>query len=165
MKKQLFACSVAIAVILMGLFIFSVGNSKVEAGPALPTPPPTKTEGPPIIVKATYTLLDQPLTSEQAVARAFKLDSKLAIWDDPWSPESLKTDPDRISVEWHSDRTYSGNEYGSDAEVGPLWVITIKGSVHLPAEDPPDKKHDGLTYRIAQNTGNFLGYGAGAWVK
>lgn len=163
--NRLFPVALALTVIL-GISAFSLASDQnVRAGPAGPTPAPTRTPGAPVEQESVYVPLAHPLTQEEAVARAFELDRYLAVWQEPWNPTTLTAQPERISVEWHADRSYEGDEYGHGVEQGPVWVISIKGPVQLRQEPADGMYHDGLSYRISQLTGNLFGYRAGPWVK
>lgn len=165
MKKSLFAVGITIATLTAIFFLIPREYNSVRADQAAATPAPTATKGPPVTADSEYTLLDKPLEKEQAIARTLEIDKQFAAWKDPWSLETSQNEPDRIMVEWYSDRTYDGGEYGPGAELGPVWVITIKGAVRLLEENEPDNYHDGLTYRVAQNSGHLLSYSAGPWIK
>lgn len=144
---------------------WSAEKADVRAGPAAPTRAPTATPGPPPPpAVSVFPTLERPLTMEEAIARAFEVDQHTASWKEPWWPATLAEEPTRLDAQWYPDRTYDGSTYPGDAERGPVWVITIRGSVHL-TEDRPNKFHDGITYVIAQRTGNILSLSAGPWVN
>lgn len=163
---QLIALVTAIALVVALLILLPNDAQELRAQRAAPTAAPTETEGPPsALPTASLKLLSQPLTEEQAVARAAEVDQLLVLWSEPWSLETLQTQPDRISIEWHSDRDYMGDKYGPGAQRGPVWVITIKGPVRFASDKPETPYRDGITYTIAQNTGDYLGYITGPFVK
>lgn len=151
---------------LVGFAVFLMKNSEaVRAGRPVPTPAPTQTKGPPVEAKSVVVSLAKPLTREQAFDRVLEYDRRIAVWKKTWSQETLRIEPNRIQIQWYADRTYDGSEFGPSAERGPLWVITIRGPVHLIYDDPPNVYHDGISYEIAEQTGNILGFTTGAWVK
>lgn len=166
MKKIQLAGLVAANVLLIALLIFLPNTLQTtRAQRTAPTPAPPPTAGPPPPIEHSWPVLDQPLTQDQAVLRALEFDKVFAIWQEPWSRETFQNQPDRISIKWHSDRSYDGNEYGPLAEMGPVWVITIKGAVKFTDEGPERPYHDGLTYTIGQNSGSILGNTAGPFLK
>ncbi len=91
-----------------------------------------------------------------------EIDSRVAVWGKPWSLDTPRLEPGRISIKWYPDRSFDGSQYSPDEfETGPVWAVTIKGNVklHLPGARYPE--YDGVTYEIAQKTGNFLGWRTG----
>jgi hypothetical protein len=163
---QLITIVAAIAVVIALLILLPNDAQLLRAQRAVPTAAPTPTEGPPPPLPTAFLqLLSRPLTEEQAVARAAEVDEILVLWAEPWSLETLQTQPDRISIEWHSDRGYDGDEYGPGAQMGPVWVITIKGQFRFVSDKPGTPYRDGITYTIAQNTGSYLGYLTGPFVE
>lgn len=157
--------SIALVIAILVLVIPNTGQI-LRAQGAAPTLAPAPTAGPPPpLPTAFWPVLDQPLTKEQAVVRALEIDEHFALWQDPWSQDTFSSQPDRITIEWHSNRDYDGDKYGPGAEMGPVWVITIKGPVKLRMAHPEEGQHDGLVYTIAQNSGSLLRWSAGPYVK
>lgn len=148
-----------------GVFILLAQNSTVRAGRPAPTPAPTITEGPPPIVDSSSPLLKHPLSQEDAVIKAFKYDQRIARWENSWSLESLRSEPERISIEWHKDRSYDGSEVGEGVANGPIWVVTIKGPVRLPSWDPTNRVHDGMSYQVSQGTGEIWRFLSGPTIS
>jgi hypothetical protein len=148
------------------LVLASNANQSTRAQRGAPTSAPPPTAGPPPTpLQPVWPVLDKPLTQEQAVIRALEIDEHFAIWQEPWSQETFQNQPDRITIEWHSDRSHIGNEYGPEAQMGPVWVISIKGPVKLIGERLEESYHDGLAYTIAQNSWSLLRWSAGPYVK
>ena len=163
---QLIAIVAASALVIALLILLPNDAQLLRAQRAVPTAAPTETEGPPsALPTASLNLLSQPLTKEQAVARVAEFDRELVLWSEPWSLQTLQTQPDRISIEWHSDRGYDGDEFGPGAQMGPVWVITIKGPFRFASDKPETPYRNGITYTIAQNTGDYLGYTTGPFVE
>lgn len=152
------------AILLAGLFlIFFLPGTKEAVGQlAAPqaTLAPTATAGAPAAEQPeVYPTLAQPLdTEDQALQRALYWDSKVASRDQVLSATLLRSQPGRVTIEWYADRDYDGSDYGPGAERGPIWVVTINGSVRV---DFPGSRGDvavgSVTYVIAQRTGDLLG--------
>ncbi len=165
-----------VPVILIFVAILTVfvvfGNQDVVAGTfsqmSPPTPAPTRTPGPPPrITPISIPTLTQPLnTEEQVLKRALEIDAGAVAWSQPWSLDTPRLEPGRISIKGYPDRSFEGNQYSSPwLESGPVWVVTIKGNVrlNLPGGLGPviNTTYDGVTYIIAQKTGSFLGWRSG----
>lgn len=133
-------------------------DSAARAGEPVPTPAPKKTEGPPPKVEPNSPMLERPLTREDAIRKAFEYDQRIAVWKNAWSLESLDSEPNRVSVDWHKDRSYDGSEYGEGAANGPVWVVKITGMVRVPSWDRTNNDYDGITYQISEETGEVWGF-------
>jgi len=163
------------AFLMVGVLLFLTLSSIRSAGVTqprrtVPTAAPTPTAGvrPTHVVSLTSSDLLATKTSttpEQAVQRAFQFDPAMADWDEPWSPATLTLEPSRITVElFPSVAAEDGSVYGPgvEAEIGPVWRITIHGSVqiHFPftidTRDASTTRYDGMTYVIAQRTGELI---------
>jgi hypothetical protein len=149
-------------VALMLLFVVFV-SERNEAGAHSGPPPPTAAPPPTPGARApepqsVYTTLAQPLDSEdQVLQRALDWDSKWARRDRPLSVDTLKSEPERVEIKWYADRTFNGSEFGPGAELGPVWVVTIIGPVHIHTIGVQgDPVSASVTYTIAQRTGNLL---------
>lgn len=138
--------------------------------PAPPTvaPPPTPGSPVPITPKPIPTLAE-PLTEEGALKKALDVDSRTARWRaKPWSLDTLRLEPGRVTVEWYSDRSYDNPSNPPDPETGPVWVVTIRGDVQLfLIGRGVDSRmiHESVTYILAQKTGLLLGMRAGPPAK
>ncbi len=162
--RYLFAISVALGVAVLAVS-FITNNENVAAFTFAqmppPTPAPTRTPGPPVrTTPEPIPTLAQPLTEEQALREALEIDSQVAIWrSKPWSIDTPRLEPGRVTTKLYSDRSYDGTSYGPDAENGPVWVVTINGEVRLllPGEYDHRVIHDGVTYEISQKTGHWWG--------
>jgi hypothetical protein len=155
--------------LLLSLLIMSIAvmvlpalGETVRAGinGVRPTPAPSPTPGLAVSnIDQTYPELTQPLQTKEQVLeflqQTFSQSAGSPIWDHPWTPSSLQTEPGRITVEWHADRSYDGSYFGPGAETGPVWVVTIKGKVRI-NEDNYSTAFDGITYTIGQKTGHVL---------
>jgi hypothetical protein len=132
-------------------------NNTVRAGDPPPTPAPTRTAGPPPPVKnfdGPY--LNEPLNEKAALEIAHQFDSQHAIWAEPWKVNDSMGK--RVTIQWHPDRNYDGtHHYGSTAENGPVWVITIKGQVRFIDLEKNEHTYGAVTYIIGQKTGHVLG--------
>jgi len=165
-----FAVSIVLGIVILTVSSLANNGEVVAATFAQmspPTPAPTRTPGPPVgITPKAYAPLAQPLTEEGALRRALEIESQVVIWrSKPWSMDSPRVEPGRVSVKWYLDRTYNGSSYAPDAEIGPVWVVTVKGDVRLlllgMASNLDLVVHDGVTYTIAQKTGDLLRVQAG----
>ena len=136
-----------------------------------PSPAPTPTPGMPVFGWGPTTVpLAEPLvTEEQALKRVLLIDASIAVWDSPWSLDSRKSEPNRITLEAFPSRTAETGGKGGfapelDADAGAVWRITIRGSVCLRLMDSrvgPTVKYDGVTYVISQRHGGLLSVGSG----
>ena len=135
---------------------------------AAPTPAPTATPGPAptLLVQALPTLPGGPLlTPEQVLGQVLQIDRQMATWELPWSVDTLKSDPSRITIEWFPTRSAESGQAGTyaqelDAAAGPVWRVSIRGRVHVELLSPNvadrNRMDDGVTYVIAQNSGALL---------
>lgn len=157
--KKLFLITSGLALVagLLGIVVLSPTTNPVRAGAPPPTAAPTRTPGPPPpIEEFVGPYLEHPLNEAAAVQRAFEIDQQYAKWDKAWSPDDAGKQSSRITVQWHAERDYDGAYYGPGTERGPVWVIIIKGRVRWNGLHGDDKTHQGITYVIAQKTGNLL---------
>lgn len=158
---KLLFLSTLLGIMILGSMLF-FANESARAGQSIgPTPAPTATPGLPTNSwNQSYPQLAQPLqTKEQVLDQVLYYDSKTAVWEQPWSLQTLTTEPSRITIEWHSDRSYDGNYYGPGTETGPVWVVTIKGKgrATLPSmRADPNFAYGYIAYTIAQKTGDLL---------
>lgn len=149
-------------VFFLGIATFGViqnnhPNTAQAANPP-PTPAPPPTPGPhPTIQLFNGPYLAQPLTKQEAVALAYHYDQRIAVWDSPWSLQDFQQKSRRIRVKWYADRGFDGSRYGVGVETGPVWVMTITGRVKVNVPGLSGTTLDGVSYIIAQRTGNFLG--------
>jgi hypothetical protein len=156
-----------VATTLLGLY------SRTMASPyrvSPPTPAPTPTPGMPVFSWGPTTVpLAEPLvTEEQALKRVLLIDASIAVWDSPWSLDSRKLEPNRITLEAFPSRTAETGGKGGfapelDADAGAVWRITIRGSVclQLLGRVGPTVKYDGVTYVISQRHGGLLSVSSG----
>ena len=173
MKSRRFGLAVALILVVITLIAYTIFNDvDVMAGNFAqqlpPTPAPTRTPGPPVRItpKPIPTLTQTLDTEAQVLARALEIDSGAARWEKPWSLGTSRLEPGRITVAWHPDRSFEGGNYPPEFfETGPVWTVTIHGNVSL---DLPggfgsnaNTRYDGITYIIAQKTGDFLGWQTG----
>ncbi len=128
-----------------------------------PTLAPSPTPGKPNTTNPTPVPLAVPLTTEeQAIDEALRMDASMATWDEPWSKDTLRLDPSRISLQAFPNLTAEaeGNseEYSPElvTEAGAVWRITITGTVQLSLPGSGDAKYDGVTYVISQRLGGAL---------
>ena len=161
--------SLVISAVLAGT-LSVVNNRNVEAinQRRQPTPAPTATPGPPP-PNPTAAPLAQPLaTQEQALEQLSLYDSQMAVWSEPWSKDTLRSQPDRITIKAYPSRAAESaasgwNEWFApeiEADAGSVWAITIKGKVQVTGI--PTRVGDyvtypnGVTYVISQRTGSLL---------
>lgn len=169
--RYLFAVGVALGAVILAVsfranYEGAVAGTFAQMSP--PTPAPTRTPGPPPrITPIPIPTLTQPLnTEEQVLKRALEIDAGAVAWSQPWSLDTPRLEPGRISIKGYPDRSFEGNQYSSPwLESGPVWVVTIKGNVRLNLPGGPgpviNTTYDGVTYIIAQKTGSFLGWRSG----
>lgn len=160
MRKLILVSSMFLVIVVAITALASIRS--VGAGnPWVPTPAPSPTPGPaPDSFSQAYPELVQPLEKDQSLDQALSYDAKLAKWEKPWDTATVNTEPERITVEWHADRSYDGSYFGPGTETGPVWVITIKGQVRI-NEDNYQMVYDGITYTIGQKTGHLLQFATG----
>lgn len=176
MKSKLVLVSVIAIVTLTAVIVVNKGGI-AAAGPALNNPPteaPTATPGP----ASTYmppvlpTLVGGPLvTADQVLAMALSIDHETSTWQQPWTLDTPKTDPTRITILFFPSQTAADggnpNEFapGHDAAIGPVWRVTIRGHVHISMLAMNinywAQVNDGVTYTIAQDSGALVGVDGG----
>ena len=129
-----------------------------------PTPAPP-TPGEPITTNPTSVPLAEPLTTEeQVIDQALKIDVNIATWDHPWSRDTLRLEPGRITLQAFSSRAAEteGDEGFApelDADAGAVWRVTITGAVQLKLLGVGANwttKYEGVTYVISQRHGGLL---------
>lgn len=132
-----------------------------------PAPTPTGRQSPlgVILPYSTMPALPQPLTEEQALEQALRLDDQVSRWEKPWSLESVQTEPGRVTVIWYRNmadyRDKTGHRIGLSPEIeadyGSIWRITILGrrqsltACGLCGDTP--RWCDAVTYLFSQRTG------------
>ncbi len=159
MKREFFFIGAAMLIAVITLvMLFPFENNALRAQRAAPTPAPTATPGAPRPIVPSWPTLERPLTKQEALQKAFQYDQG-NVWQEPWSLDTLVSDPARITVEWYPDQTYDGTRLDEYSYRGPVWVITIKGNVDL-VEDRSNRTYKQVTYRIAQLTGDLLSMSA-----
>jgi len=156
-----------VATTLLGLYSRTMA-SQYRVSP--PTPAPTPTPGMPVFGWGPTTIpLAEPLvTEEQALQRTMLIDASMAVWDSPWSLDTRKVEPNRITLEAFPSRSAEAGGKGGfapelDADAGAVWRITIRGSVCLQiiGTRGPTVKYDGVTYVISQRHGGLLSVSSG----
>jgi len=168
-QRSLLVITVTIMLTLAAVVLFTFNRQTVAAGLfAGPTPAPTATPGAPPPNPTSIPLAHPLTTKEQALARAVEVDAQTAVWDAPWSADTLTSDPGRISLEAFKSRTEESAAAGSkewyapeiEADAGQVWRITIKGNVHvhMPGmnQDFNNEMYGGVVYVISQRTGQLL---------
>lgn len=173
MKSRRYGLAVVLIFVVITLIAYTIFNNvDVMAGNFAqqppPTPAPTRTPGSPVRItpKPIPTLTQTLDTETQVLVKALEIDSGAARWEKPWSLDTSRLEPGRITVAWHPDRSFEGSYYPPEFfETGPVWTVTIQGNVSL---DLPggfgsnaNTRYDSITYIIAQKTGNFLGWRTG----
>jgi hypothetical protein len=158
-----------VATTLLGLYYSQTMAGSYHVSP--PTPAPTPTPGMPVFSWGPTTIpLAEPLaTEEQALQRTLLIDASMAVWDSPWSLDTRKVEPNRITLDAFPSRSAeAGGKEGFapelDADAGAVWRITIRGSVCLRLMDMrvgSTVKYDGVTYVISQRHGGLLTVQAG----
>jgi hypothetical protein len=157
-----------VATLLVGLLIVLKNeNAVANQVPLPPTPAPTATPGVPLPLPTSVPLARPLLSQEQALNQVLQYDASWAVWMHPWSKDTVSLEPDRITIETYPSigaesvaRGFKGEIPAVDADSGPIWVVTIKGDVHVavitPYPDGASVIYDGVTYVISQRTGNLL---------
>lgn len=164
-NRTLFILLTLVLTVLLASIIFERTDNAIATSP-VPTAAPKKTQGPPpTTIPSVYSVLEHPLTKEEAIQKAFEYDRRIAKWQEDWSPQTFTSDPNRITATWYKDRSYDGSEPGEGAENGPIWVVTINGNVQLPGEDPQNRVHDGISYQVSQDNGLVWGFVTGPSVS
>jgi len=104
-------------------------------------------------------------TQEQVLEYVSSWD--MARWEKPWSLETLKTDPERITLEVFPNRSAEGGGvFLSEVEAinpGPVWRITIRGKTKLSLGGlayNPDAEYGGVVYVVSQRSGHLLSISA-----
>lgn len=158
--------------LLVGIGLVSAFNKAQSAGVGqptreVPTYAPSQTPGPSptIAIVTPVPLTDHLVTPEQALAWVLRFDD--ATWDEPWTLATLTSDPSRFTLQLLPSENAAG--YGlvppdaADA-LGPVWKITIRGTVHphgqltmaLPDSPLANPACDGMVYVIAQRSGELV---------
>jgi hypothetical protein len=158
------ACAAAAVLFVAGGQRVAASSFRVDpptaASTATPGPAPTE-NGQPLPTLAGGPLL----TPEQVLGQALEIDRNMSTWERPWSVDTWRSEPGRITLALFPSRTAEsggGETYGPglDAAAGPVWRITIQGRVHveLLTMNVPDHNqiYAGVTYVIAQNSGALL---------
>ncbi len=151
----------------------AISPSSEKAVPAPPTPglPPTLAPHKPMGGK--------PIENEEdAIRQALLIDSSWAVRDQPLTEEYLTANPDKIIVEFYSTRQeaeavyFGGGSPIQDIASEPVWVVRIKGDVHVQDIGNPRRGGaegseiaDGVTYIISQKTGDILGISGSAQTR
>lgn len=171
MKSQhiLFPASLIILAIFAVTFLVPDERSVVATNQLnQPTLAPTATPGDSSASPASIPLAQPLETKEQALEQLLVYDAALSVWSQPWSKDTLYSDPDRITVELYPGRTAESiasgwNEWFApeiEADAGAVWSITIKGDVRVTTPSPRARAsnaiYDGVTYVLSQRTRNLL---------
>lgn len=165
-RSLLIAMLVGILVVAFLAFVFNSESATANKQPILPTPAPTATLGDPPPI-STSVPLAQPLTNKDKVLElALQYDAIVAVWNQPWSKDTLTMDPERITVREYPSRAAASEVHGYqewfapevEADAGGVWSITIKGAVKV-YSDPTI--YAGVTYDISKRTGQLLGVTTG----
>ena len=175
--KMRYAFIVGLAVTAIGAFLVISKDDVAGAGSSQvspPTPAPTKTPGPaatniPLVIPA---LPGGPLIrTDQVLLYALSIDRQDSVWDQPWTLDTPKTDPARITIELFPTQSAADganqSEFapGHDEAIGPVWRVTILGRVHVEMLgmniNLGTNVYGGVTYTIAQRSGALVGVAAG----
>lgn len=161
-KPALGALAVALFFITFSQVMTTSVTTIAKAALPPPTAAPSRTPRPPETIALFHgPYLDEPLTKEEAVQKAFEYDKKWAIWDKPWSVTFPLEKNGRVTVESYQTREYNGSKFGPSQEKGPVWVVTITGGKVKMIREKFQMTHGSVSYTFAKNTGHFLGYHAG----
>jgi len=170
MRAKFSAAIIGTVVILALLFAINSQQAAANFGMSQPTPAPTPTPGEAVIswVPTSVPLGEPRTTQEQALELALDYDGIAAVWDHPWTLDTLRSEPGRITVELFQSRTEESANAGRnewfapevEVDAGAVWRITIKGDVQVGvfsmSADDVNAKYDGVTYVFSQRTGNLL---------
>lgn len=168
-QRKLLALTLVIAAVL-GVVFLSTSEGSVFATYRLnpPTPAPTATPGKPPLSPTSIPLAKPLETEEQALELALYYDATWSVWSQPWSKDTLNSEPGRITIKAYPNRTAESAATGSnewfaselEADAGAVWSITISGDVHVAVISPwagsSNIVYDGVTYVISKRTGNLL---------
>ncbi len=173
--------AISVGLVLAVVFAIVIGSQTVALSQSLaipqPTRAPTPTPGKPLPEQIRNSVANRPIdTAAEAVAVALEYGSQHAEWAEPWSIETLQTDPGRIQVREFASRTEEsadagrGESYGpeQEAEAGGVWRVTIQGEVKtvLPGIGvDPNATYERVTYVFSKRTGNLLAVIADPIVK
>lgn len=102
-----------------------------------------------------------------------KADANIAVWEHPWSKDTLTLEPNRITLQAFPSRTAEEQGGGGfapeiDADAGAVWRVTITGTVQLKLLGMGvdwTAKYDGVTYVISQRHGGLLSVDAGKRIQ
>ncbi len=169
-RHYLLLASLMILAAFVVAFLASNSQNVIAANrPIPPTPAPTATPGPPPPNPTTVPLAQPLATQEQALEQLSLYDSQMAVWAEPWSKYTLRSQPDRITIKAYPSRAAESaasgwNEWFApeiEADAGSVWAITIKGKAQvtgIPASvgEAYVTYPNGVTYVISQRTGRLL---------
>jgi hypothetical protein len=113
--------------------------------------------------------LARPLTAVQALEQVQALDRRASQWDQPWSLNTLWTEPGRITIAWYQslqdmrERTGTCSSMYSavEADYGAIWQVAIRGQVQLhqmTMGGPLMTNCNGVTYLLSQRTGKVFSF-------
>lgn len=163
-----FLTALIVVTILIALLSMLNNESAVaNQKPLPPTPAPTATLGASLPLPTSSPLVQPLLSQEQVLNQALQYDAAWSNWVRPWSKDTLSLEPDRVTIETYPSigaesvaHGFKGEIPPVDADSGPVWIVTIKGDVHVavitPYPDGSNVIYDGVTYVISQRTGNLL---------
>lgn len=135
--------------------------------PKSPTTAPSPTAGPPPPVHTDVRpTLKQALNTKELVLKKlleFEIQGGQE-WDAPWCLETLRLDPERISMERYetvnaAESTMGGWRYDGDGE--PAWVVTIQGETMMYGPGIGGEQVNWVRYIIGEKTGTIYGEGGG----
>lgn len=158
---------IIVTILIAMLIVLNNESAVAHQKPLPPTPAPTPTPGFPLPLPTSVPLARPLLSQEQVLNQALQYDAAWSTWVRPWSKDTMSLEPDRITIEAYPSfgaesiaRGVKGEIPAVDTDSGPIWVVTIKGDVHVAVITPyPNGStvvYDGVTYVISQETGNLL---------
>ena len=167
-RRNLVVSIIVLASVLLTLWAVSIGAAdpifQSEAPSLPPSPPP---EGFDPIPRPAIPALDKELNEREALEKAFEFDSLGVKWQEPWSPDKVGEDSERVTINLYNSRSEAAKASGRDTwsaphleeSAGKVWVITIKGTANANDMMPQlaeDELVSSITYEISARTGQLL---------
>jgi hypothetical protein len=167
----------AILLVLVAAANIASGELLFQPPPALTTPPPPPTPGPEPTLVPDTSVAHPVSNSVEAIKSVLAADKFWATREQLLTEEKIAATPDMVIVEQYATRgaaaeVYNGGHSPDPAvESEPVWVITIKGKVHVRAIGFIGAMRGGrietdeVTYIISQKTGKLLEVITGPEIK
>ena len=177
MRRTIIYAGITLAGVLSLVFASNPVAFSQSVAFTQPTLAPTATPGDALPEQVMPSVPHLPIgTAVEAVAAAAAYASQQSEWKEPWSVETLTTDPGRIQVKEFASRSEESADarreetYSADveADAGGIWRVTVRGAVQmamLGTGVDPNARYDGATYVFSKRTGNLLALISGLPLK